>query len=60
MHGDAANTALERIVERIEPANEQLTRTLWDAASYIDNEITSFARGGRPPRWLYYCIMPAL
>ncbi|TIV81761.1 MAG: hypothetical protein E5V66_16335 [Mesorhizobium sp.] len=38
---DAANAAFERIIGRIEPANEQLTRTLWDAESYIDNEITA-------------------
>ncbi|AMX98964.1 hypothetical protein AB0V79_27740 [Mesorhizobium ciceri] len=38
---DAANTAFERVIERIEPANGKLTRTLWDAESYIDNEITA-------------------
>ncbi|MGX7875475.1 hypothetical protein ACVDG5_024570 [Mesorhizobium sp. ORM6] len=38
---EAANAAFERAIERIEPANEELTRTLWDAESYIDNEITA-------------------
>ena len=37
---DAANTAFERIIKRMEPANEELTRSYWDAESYIDNEIT--------------------
>ncbi|MEI9403474.1 hypothetical protein [Mesorhizobium argentiipisi] len=37
----AANAAFERVIERIEPANEELTRTLWDAEGYIDNEITA-------------------
>ncbi|RWL90987.1 MAG: hypothetical protein EOR68_29680 [Mesorhizobium sp.] len=38
---DAANAAFERIVERMEPANEDLARSYWDAESYIDNEITA-------------------
>jgi hypothetical protein len=38
---EAANAAFERIIERIEPSNEELTRTLWDAESYIDSEITA-------------------
>lgn len=38
---EAANAAFERIIKRIEPADEKLTRTLWDAESYIDNEITA-------------------
>ncbi|WP_217574785.1 hypothetical protein [Mesorhizobium sp. GbtcB19] len=38
---DAANAAFERIIERMEPANEELTRSYWDAEGYIDNEITS-------------------
>ncbi|RWD32037.1 MAG: hypothetical protein EOS22_03280 [Mesorhizobium sp.] len=38
---DAANAAFERIIERMEPANEELTRSYWDAESYIDGEITA-------------------
>lgn len=38
---DAANAAFERIIERMEPANEELTRSYWNAESYIDNEITA-------------------
>ncbi|MBM2716212.1 hypothetical protein JQK88_34655 [Mesorhizobium caraganae] len=38
---DAANAAFERIIERIEPANETLTRTLWDPEGYINSEITA-------------------
>ncbi|RWL98399.1 MAG: hypothetical protein EOR68_15060 [Mesorhizobium sp.] len=38
---EAANAAFERVIGRIEPANEELTRTLWDAECYIDNEITA-------------------
>lgn len=38
---EAANAAFERVIDRIEPANEQLTRALWDAESYVDNEITA-------------------
>ncbi|TGT91901.1 MULTISPECIES: hypothetical protein [unclassified Mesorhizobium] len=38
---DAANAAFERLIERMEPANEELTRSYWDAESYIDNEITA-------------------
>ncbi|TIM67205.1 MAG: hypothetical protein E5Y52_12230 [Mesorhizobium sp.] len=37
----AANAAFERIIKRMEPANEDLTRSYWDAESYIDNEITT-------------------
>ncbi|MBN9548023.1 MAG: hypothetical protein J0H31_03840 [Alphaproteobacteria bacterium] len=38
---EAANAAFERVIERIEPANEDLTRALWDAECYIDSEITA-------------------
>lgn len=37
---EAANAAFERVIERMETANEELTRTLWDAEHYIDSEIT--------------------
>jgi hypothetical protein len=36
---EAANAAFERVIERIEPANEELTRTLWDAGHYIDDHL---------------------
>ncbi|CDX22389.1 conserved hypothetical protein [Mesorhizobium sp. ORS 3324] len=38
---EAANAAFERVIGRIEAANEELTRTLWDAERYVDNEITA-------------------
>ncbi|SFP58586.1 hypothetical protein SAMN03159463_04517 [Mesorhizobium sp. NFR06] len=38
---NAANAAFERIIGRMEPANEELTRSYWDAESYVDNEITA-------------------
>ncbi len=34
---DAANAAFERVIDRIEPDNEELTRSLWDAGGYIDS-----------------------
>lgn len=34
---DAANAAFERVIDRIEPDNEELTRSLWDAGDYIDS-----------------------
>ncbi|RUW46136.1 hypothetical protein EOA32_32385 [Mesorhizobium sp. M1A.F.Ca.ET.072.01.1.1] len=38
---EAANAAFERVIGRIEATNEELTRTLWDAERYVDNEITA-------------------
>ena len=37
---EAANAAFEAVIERIEPGNEELTRSLWDAGDYIDNCLT--------------------
>lgn len=34
---EVANAAFEAVMERIEPNNEKLTRSLWDAGDYIDN-----------------------
>ncbi|WP_315927444.1 hypothetical protein [Mesorhizobium sp. SP-1A] len=34
---EVANSAFEAVIERIEPNNEALTRSLWDAGDYIDN-----------------------
>jgi hypothetical protein len=34
----AANSAFEAVLDRIEPANEALTRSLWDADHYIDHD----------------------
>ncbi|WP_149905979.1 hypothetical protein [Mesorhizobium sp. SARCC-RB16n] len=34
---ETANAAFERVIERIEPNNEALTRSLWDAGDYIDS-----------------------
>ncbi|MFC3323221.1 hypothetical protein [Mesorhizobium cantuariense] len=36
---DAANAAFEAVLERIEPSNEALTRSLWDAGDYVDNQL---------------------
>lgn len=38
---EEANTAFERILERIEPQNEELTRSLWDAGHYIDHHLVT-------------------
>jgi hypothetical protein len=37
----AANQSFERIFERIEPDNPELTRALWNAEHYIDEELLS-------------------
>jgi len=37
-----ANESFERVFDRIEPANPQLTRLLWDAEKFIDQEILTF------------------
>lgn len=34
---DLANSTFEMVVRRIEPENPQLTRELWNAADYVDN-----------------------
>lgn len=36
-----ANQAFERIIEHIEPDNPELTRSLWYAEHYIDEELLS-------------------
>ncbi|TGS08819.1 hypothetical protein EN852_033630 [Mesorhizobium sp. M2E.F.Ca.ET.209.01.1.1] len=36
---DAANAAFEAVLEQIEPNNESLTRSLWDAGDYVDNQL---------------------
>ncbi|RWP10001.1 hypothetical protein [Mesorhizobium sp.] len=38
---DAANIAFERVIARIEPSNEELTRSFWDAGDYIDSWLAS-------------------
>jgi hypothetical protein len=40
---DVANAAFEAVIERIEPANEEKTRSLWDPGSYIDNFLSDHA-----------------
>ncbi|WP_293312315.1 hypothetical protein [Pedobacter sp. UBA5917] len=35
----AANQAFERVFERIEPENPELTRSLWDAEKFIDEDV---------------------
>jgi hypothetical protein len=34
---EIANRVFEKVVDRIEPENENLTRKLWDPRDYIDN-----------------------
>ena len=34
---EIANRTFEKVVDRIEPENESLTRKLWDPVDYIDN-----------------------
>jgi len=34
-----ANAAFEKVLERIEPRNPELTRKLWNAEDYVDNEL---------------------
>ncbi|MER9262328.1 MULTISPECIES: hypothetical protein [unclassified Mesorhizobium] len=36
---EAADAAFEAVIERIEPNNEEQTRSLWDAGDYIDNSL---------------------
>ncbi|MER8512942.1 hypothetical protein NKH47_08310 [Mesorhizobium sp. M1060] len=36
---DAANAAFDAVLERIEPNNEALTRSFWDAGDYVDNQL---------------------
>lgn len=35
----AANHVFECVIERIEPNNEQMTRSLWDAGQYVDHHL---------------------
>ncbi|MGR9431360.1 hypothetical protein [Rhizobium leguminosarum] len=48
---DIANRVFERVVDRIEPENESLTRKLWDPDDYIDNH---FFQEGMLPMNLDY------
>ncbi|TBF89212.1 hypothetical protein [Rhizobium leguminosarum] len=48
---DIANRVFERVVDRIEPENESLTRKLWDPGDYIDNH---FFQDGMLPMTLDY------
>ncbi|ANL74258.1 hypothetical protein AMC83_PA00031 (plasmid) [Rhizobium phaseoli] len=34
---EIANRVFEKVIDRIEPENESLTRELWDPGDYIDN-----------------------
>lgn len=36
---EVANKSFERIFESIEPDSPELTRSLWDAEKFIDNEL---------------------
>jgi hypothetical protein len=36
---EAANEGFENVMERIEPQNPELTRKLWNAGDYVDNEL---------------------
>lgn len=58
LHGDQraalieiANRVFEKVIDRIEPENESLTRKLWDPGDYIDNH---FFQDGMLPMTLDY------
>ena len=36
---ETANLVFERVIDRIEPENRQLTRSLWDPARYVDHHL---------------------
>ncbi|TBZ05557.1 hypothetical protein [Rhizobium leguminosarum] len=57
---EIANRVFERVVDRIEPENESLTRKLWDPDDYIDNHV--FQEGMLPMNLDYadYLIDPFL
>ncbi|MGJ7042758.1 hypothetical protein J2Y63_006041 [Shinella sp. BE166] len=38
---ETANLVFERVVDRIEPDNLQLTRSLWDPDRYVDHHLLS-------------------
>jgi hypothetical protein len=48
---DIANDAFERVFDRIEPNNPELTRKLWNVEKYIDNEVLTQER--LPIDWNY-------
>ncbi|MGO6736513.1 hypothetical protein ACCS71_14275 [Rhizobium ruizarguesonis] len=48
---EIANRVFEKVVDRIEPENESLTRKLWDPDDYIDNH---FFKEGMLPMNLDY------
>lgn len=48
---ETANRAFEKVIDRIEPENESLTRKLWDAGDYIDNHF--FQEGMLPMKQDY-------
>jgi hypothetical protein len=45
---ETANAAFERVIKRIEPDNEELTRSLWDAGDYIDSWLANDLAGKLP------------
>jgi len=48
---EIANRVFEKVIDRIEPENESLTRELWDPGDYIDNH---FFQDGMLPMKLDY------
>ncbi|RVH69196.1 hypothetical protein CN198_14130 [Sinorhizobium meliloti] len=48
---EIANRVFEKVIDRIEPENESLTRELWDPGDYIDNH---FFQDGMLPMTLDY------
>ncbi|MBY5542322.1 hypothetical protein HFO60_20220 [Rhizobium leguminosarum] len=46
-----SNRVFEKVMDRIEPENESLTRKLWDPGDYIDNH---FFQDGMMPMTLEY------
>ncbi|MDW9502245.1 hypothetical protein [Sinorhizobium meliloti] len=53
---EAANTVFEKIIDRIEPENEDLTRALWDAGHYIDNHLFRESMLPMTPDYAVYLI----
>ncbi|UFX07674.1 hypothetical protein [Sinorhizobium meliloti] len=48
---EIANRVFEKVIDRIEPENEALTRKLWDPGDYIENH---FFQDGMLPMTLDY------
>ncbi|MBB2685221.1 UNVERIFIED_ORG: hypothetical protein GGD47_002809 [Rhizobium etli] len=45
---EIANRVFEKVIDRIEPDNEGLTRKLWDPGDYIDNHFFQMLQESGP------------